>query len=153
MPSLSAAFFGANVVTCPSKRKMLPWTTGFPRFSHLGKHDVARIPISLCLGERGRRLHRKAEILPSDEARIGALDVRVTELAQCGCGERAANAARAVRHDLRVLVGHALLDLHLEKSTRDRKRTGHVARPKLLFLANAEDGVASFGLHATLALL
>jgi hypothetical protein len=49
-------------------------------------------------------------------------DVLVAQLLQDAAGEHRARAARAVRDDRAVLVGHRLLDAHLEEAARHGTR-------------------------------
>src|SRR6185369_12872531 len=102
-----------------------------PLFADLGQQEMPAVADLLLARELLVLLDRQALVLPAAEAALHGDDVRVAELLENPAREQRARAAGAIGDDRRRLVGHLLLDLHLEEAARDGDGAGDVTLPHL----------------------
>ena len=105
----------------------------------LGKEHVARVPLLLLGGERLRRLHLEAAVLPQRDAPVHRGDVLVAqELLERVRRERRPLTRLAVEDDGLLLVARPALDPRLEVAPRDVDRARQVRLLELVLLTHVD---------------
>ena len=109
-----------------------------PLDAHLGDRDVPLVAIHICLVESRRHLDRQPVSLPLLEAAGHGGDIGVAEPPEALGRQQRPHTTGAMYDDLRAVVRHRLLDLHLQETARDVLPAGNTPSPVLLGLADID---------------
>ena len=103
---------------------------------------MAAVSVALRIGEAERHFDGKPRILPRAISAAQAAHLLVAHLLQRLAGEQAARTTRAVENDVRVAIGHRLLDAQLQKAARHLFGAGENALIGFLLFPDVDDGRA-----------